>query len=476
MMSKNQKKSKKQNVQDQNQKPLTVMLAEGSGRSVQEVEHLLERLKSEAQNVDGSAWTFAELAYQAKTEYRMKNKQIAEAVGYSEPRVGEFINTYALFKDSAFKGQAKFDLANTARKVWRNFDANGKAASTAETVLAEIVKTGATARQTRKTLASQIRKKNQADVDAEASAVLASSPWINEVCFNIDCLKMLDRIPDGSLGLVHFDPPYIGYERLGVGTYTTAHDDISGIEIDAHSLGREAALGLYCNFFRRIGTKLKKNRCVAAYLSATTTSDLPGMLEILKAIDEGGLRIAHELHWLKNRIPPKSFERPFSTQTETIWILCRKGDLTVDCFDHDAPKPSYLEEGFSVRSNVICFKTVTGKYLADKRAGRPTEKIVHSFEKPCELSMYLTEKLSLPGELVWDACACHGNLAIGATRVGRKVIVTESHADRFAECVRRIHRELAAAQDNKPNSEIEAKPLAEPIDQSDDLNGLAKAA
>ena len=147
-----------------------------------------------------------------------------------------------------------------------------------------------------------------------------------------------------------------------------------------------------------------------------------------------------------------------------------------DCFDHDAPKPSYLEDGFSLRSNVIRFKTVTGKYLADKRAGRPTEKIVHSFEKPSEVAMYLSEKLCLPGELVWDACGCHGNLAIGAIRVGRKVIVTESHADRFAECVRRIHRELAAAQDNKPNSEIEAKPLPQTIDQSDDLNGLAKAA
>ena len=213
-----------------------------------------------------------------------------------------------------------------------------------------------------------------------------------------------------------------------------------------------------------------------AYLSATSTSDLPGLQEILKAIDEGGLRVAHELHWLKNRIPPKSFERPFSTQTETIWILCRKGDVTVDCLDHDAPKPPYLEEGFSLRSNVMSFKTVTGKYLADKRAGRPTEKIVHTFEKPCELSMYLTEKLCLPGELVWDACGCHGNLAIGAIRVGRKVIYTESHADRFAEGLRRIHRELAAVQANKPDSEIEAKPLPQPIDQSDDLNGLAKAA
>jgi DNA modification methylase len=338
------------------------------------------------------------------------------------------------------------------------------------------VKTGATARQTRKALASQIRKKNQADADAEASTLLATSPWMNDVCVKIDCLQMLDRMPDGSLGLVHFDPPYIGYERLEYGTYTSAHDDISGIEVDADSLGREAALGLYCDFFRRIGPKVKKNRCVVAYLSATTTSDLKGLHEILKAIDEGGLRIAHELHWLKNRIPPKNFERPFSTQTETIWILCRKGDVTVDCLDHDAPKPAYLEEGFSLRSNVICFKTATGKYLADKRAGRPTEKIVHSFEKPCELSMYLTEKLSLPGEIVWDACGCHGNLAIGAIRVGRKVIYTESHADRFAEGMRRINRELTAVQENKPSSEIEAKPLPTTIDHSDSPNHFAQAA
>jgi DNA modification methylase len=286
----------------------------------------------------------------------------------------------------------------------------------------------------------------------------------------------LDRIPDMSLALAHFDPPYFGMARLGIGTYSTAHDDVSGIECDADSLDRDVAVKLYCEFFRRIAPKLKKNGCVAAYFSATTSSDLAGLKDVLTAIDEGGLRIAHELYWLKDRIPPKNFERPFSTQTETIWILCRKDDVTVDCLDHDAPKPPYLEDGFSLRSNVIRFKTVTGKYLADKRAGRPTEKIVHSFEKPCELSMYLTEKLSLPGELVWDACACHGNLAIGAIRVGRKVIVTESHPDRFAECVRRVHRELAAVQESKPNSEIEAKPLTQTIDQSDDLTGLIKSA
>ena len=69
--------------------------------------------------------------------------------------------------------------------------------------------------------------------------------------------------------------------------------------------------------------------------------------------------------------------------------------------------------------------------------------------------MYLTEKLSLPGELVWDACGCHGNLTIGAIRCGRKILYTESHADRFAEGARRIHRELEAAAAQL----IEVKPL-----------------
>lgn len=461
---------------DRAEQPLHLVVAAKSGRSVQEVQEFLERLKSEAVDEARTSWNLAHRAVEGKKKFKMTNEQIAKWIRRSAPRVGEFVNTMSVYGDSPLKDAASFDQANTARKVWNNFDKTAKANTTPEAVLENIIKSGDTARQTRKKLNTQIREKREKEAAEEAEAILNAAIWLNEVCFNVDCLKMLERIPDGSLGLVHFDPPYIGYKRLGVGTYTTAHDDISGIEIDADSLGREAALGLYCDFFRCIAPKLKKNGSVVAYLSATTTSDLPGLQQILMAIDEGGLRIAHEVHWFKDRIPPKNFERPFSTQTETIWILCRKDEEVYDCFNHDAPKPAYLEDGFSLRSNVIRFKTVTGKYLADKRAGRATENIVHSFEKPCELSMYLTEKLCLPGELVWDACGCHGNLTIGAIRVGRKVIYTESHADRFAEGLRRIHRELTAVQDNKPNTEIEAKPLPQPIGQSDDLNGLAKAA
>lgn len=457
-------------------KPLHLVLAAKSGRSIEEVQTFLERLKAEAVDEARVSWTLAHRAVEGKAAFKMTNEQIAQWIRRSAPRVGEFINTMSLYGKSPLISTASFDQANTARKVWSNYDKTAKENTTPEAVLESIIKSGETARQTRKKLNTQIREKRQKESADEAGAILDTAMWLNEVCFKTNCLEFLERIPDMSLSLVHFDPPYFGMARLGIGTYSTGHDDVSGIECDADGLDRDDAVKLYCEFFRRIAPKLKKNGCVAAYFSATTSSDLPGLKDVLTAIDEGGLRIAHEVMWLKDRIPPKNFERPFSTQTETIWVLCRKEDDVFDCFDHDAPKPPYLEDGFSLRSNVIRFKTVTGKYIADKRAARPTEKIVHSFEKPCELSMYLTEKLSLPGELVWDACGCHGNLAIGAIRVGRKVIYTESHADRFAEGVRRIHRELTAVPDNNPNSEIEAKPLPPIIDQADTLNDFAQAA
>ncbi len=455
-MLKKQKKSNKKSVQDRTEKTLTVMLAEGSGRSVQEVEHHLERLKDEADKVDGSAWTFAALAYDGKDVFRMNNEQIAKWVGYSTPRVGEFINTYALFKDSPLKERAKFDLANTARKVWSNFDPAAKKQSSPEAVLESVIKSGASARNFRKALAASKRGENIAKALSETEALLTQNPDLHMKCKSTDCLHMIEALPVACVRLVFFDPPYIGYKRLGIGTYTTGHEDVSGIEMDADNLGREAALKLYCNFIRRVERILVKNGSVAVFLSATTSSDLEGLVEIYRSIDEGGLRIAHELHWLKDRIPPKNFERPFSTQTETVWILCRKDEDTMDCFDYERDRPAYLPESVSLRSNVFSFKTVTGQYLADRKAGRPTEKIVHSFEKPPELAMYLTEKLSLPGELVWDACGCHGNLAIGAIRCGRKILYTESHAARFAEGARRIHRELEASA--PPHVEVKPFP------------------
>ena len=442
---------------EESRESLLLSLAAESGRGVDEVQTHLERLKEEADKVDGSAWTFAALAYDGKEVFRMNNEQIAKWVGYSTPRVGEFINTYALFKASPLKEQARFDLANTARKVWSNFDPAAKQQSSPEAVLESVIKSGASARGFRKTLASAKRAENIAKALSETEQLLKQNPDLHMTCKSIDCLHMIETLPDACVRLALFDPPYIGYKRLGRGTYTTGHEDVSGIEMDADNLGREDALKLYCNFFRRVERILVKNGSVAAFLSATTSSDLEGLVGILRAIDEGGLRIAHELHWLKNKIPPKNFERPFSTQTETVWILCRKDEDTMDCFDYERERPSYLPESVSLRSNVFSFKTATGKYLADRKAGRPTEEIVHSFEKPPELAMYLTEKLSLPGELVWDACGCHGNLAIGAIRCGRKILYTESHADRFAEGARRIHRELEASA--PPHVEVKPFPV-----------------
>jgi hypothetical protein len=139
-------------------------------------------------------------------------------------------------------------------------------------------------------------------------------------------------------------------------------------------------------------------------------------------------------------------------------VLCRLDEAVVDCYDQSIGRPSYMTEECGLRSNLIRVKSASKQYIADKRAGRPTEEIFHAFEKPFELAMYLTEKLSLPGELVWDACGCHGNLSLGAMRVGRRVLYTESHPDRYAEGLRRIHREMEGRSRRLPSASVEVKP------------------
>lgn len=428
-------------------------LGEGTVR-----EHL-ERLHSKAKAADTSTWEFASLAWVAKDRFGFTLNNIREYLTpYSPERVSEFINTYAQFRESEFAGNVCFDVANSARKAFHGFDAAGREENTPEDVLRSFVNRKLTARGARREVARLNRNRRMERCKEEAQEIGVKHPDLLDNCRQADCREVLAHLPENSVQLILHDPPYLGYKRQGVKTYTNGQEDVNGMEAAADNLDPVQALAVYCDMIRGAPRVLKSKGVLALFLSATMHHDLSALRAMFDAIEDAGLRIEHELFWAKNKIPPKNFERPFSTQTETIWLLCRKDEAIDDHYDNERGLPPYLPKQPTLRSNIIYCDTETGKFLANRRSGKQGNLVVHQFEKPVELGMYLVEKLSLPDDLVWDSCACHGNLTLAAIKTGRRYLYSESHPDRFAEGLRRIH--AAIKQDD---AVVDAEPaVADP--------------
>jgi DNA modification methylase len=438
-------------------------------------EHL-ERLRLTAGAANRSAWELASLAHKVKEEFGFSLENLSEYVKpYSASRLSEYVRTYEVFLGTEVPNDACFDLANVARKTYNGLHGEAKLQQSPESVLRSFVARNLTSRQARVELAEMMRQRNLERSTKKAEQVKDENPGLLDTCHNKDCRLVLADQPENSVKLLLGDPPYLGYERLGIKTYTTGHEGLSGLEADADSLDPEDALELYCDLIKAAPRVLAENGVLALFLSATMHTDLPAFRAIMNAIESSGLRIAHELHWVKNKMPPKNFAYPFSTQTEVIWLLCRKNEAVLDCYNNSAGAPKYLPKQTALRSNLIYCDTETGRYLAARRSGKHHNLVVHQFEKPVELGMFLIEKLTLPGELVLDACGCHANLTLAAMRLKRHFIFCESHPERFAEGLRRIHEEQSKDQ-NLPSEPAPDEVCYQEMPADGDINSVEVSA
>ncbi len=272
------------------------------------VQEHLERLRQTAGAANKSAWELAGLAHKVKEEFGFSLENLCEYVKpYSTSRLSEYVRTYQVFLGTEVPHDACFDLANVARKTYNGLHGEAKLQQSPESVLRSFVARNLTSRQARIELAEMMRERNLERSTKKAEQIKDENPGLLDVCHNKDCRIVLADQPEHSVKLLLGDPPYLGYERLGIKTYTTGHEGLSGLEADADSLDPKDALELYCDLIKAAPRVLAENGVLALFLSATMHTDLPAFQAIMNAIESSGLRIAHELHWVKNKMPPKNF-------------------------------------------------------------------------------------------------------------------------------------------------------------------------
>jgi DNA modification methylase len=222
---------------------------------------------------------------------------------------------------------------------------------------------------------------------------------------------LLHRIPDHAAKIIHIDPPYV-YPNLPGGKYGSAssRSRICDNDIADHSIA------LTIDLLGDWQPKLAPGGVLLLWQPSS-----PLNRSIMDAIEKFGWALERPVIWDKGRVQPGSFDRPYCTQTEMLWVLSRLGDQLVN---HDD----------SARNDILRFSPVSHPGKVDQ---------LHCFEKPQPLCEFLIRKHSHPGELVLDLCGCTGSMSLAAIAANRRWVYVESNPDNFRLGASRIAKQLS---------------------------------
>lgn len=269
-------------------------------------------------------------------------------------------------------------------------------------------------RQVTAHFAARLRQQeNQTTLKQESAK--ADGTWCNR-CHHAPFQSLLNLFPSNSIKVLHADPPYANYRHVRDGRYSAT----SVTRLDCDNATAAEAIALTVDLLRDWGKKMKPGGVLLLWQSAG-----PLRKQIDQAVEEYGWHTNSVLIWDKGHVQAGSFEAPYSTQTEWLWVLCRRGDNLVN-------------HNNSPRGDIVRFKPV-------HRAVGLAERD-HAFEKPQELCEFLVGKHSYEGELVFDVCACTGTMSLAAAKLNRRWVYCESHLGNYRVGSERIARSLASSR------------------------------
>jgi DNA modification methylase len=257
----------------------------------------------------------------------------------------------------------------------------------------------------------RVRESRQA---LAGSSMACAGEWFNR-CYHAQFQSLIGVFPDSSIKILHADPPYANY-RSGDGEYRGG----SVTRTDCDGATATEAVEMTVDLLRDWGPKL----CRGGLLLLWQASG-PLRKPITEAVDEFGWAVESVVIWNKGRVQAGNFERPYSTQTEWLWVLKHAGDRLIN---HDN----------SPRGDVLHFAPVC--------QAAETADHQHAFEKPISLCEFLVGKHSYEGELVVDLCACTGSMSVAAAQMNRRWVYIESNPTNYQIGSGRIARELAVNQ------------------------------
>ena len=257
--------------------------------------------------------------------------------------------------------------------------------------------------------ARKIRLEQDRKAQSGSSLQAAQLRALVKRCHLADYRTLLATFKDGTVKILHADPPYGTHRRYA------ANNDHAGRA--AHDAGTvEEALEVTLDVLRFWQSKLVAGGCLLLWQPAG-----PIRMEVLQTAKECGWDIAHELIWDKGKTLLGDLTAPYSISTEKLLVLIRQGDALLD---HG------LVPGIESRSDILRFDPV------GQRSTAPDDS--HLFQKPEILCEFLLNKHSYQGELVVDLFGCSGSFCIAAERLHRNWVYIESNEENFKWGAERI--------------------------------------
>ncbi len=299
---------------------------------------------------------------------------------------------------------------------------------------------------------SRIKKLMEANTKAKAGVVeqvkRERSGWA-ENCHNRCCIEVLADMPDASVDLLFLDPPYAQYDKVESGKLVAPMSP--GLLFGCANETREEALKVTVGAIKQAKDKVKPNGFMVLFQAATE----PDRPEVVTAMRNAGFMVIRPRYWKKKLVQPGDYKDGHSYETERVLIAAR----TMDAFKNN--------RSLAGRSDVVTddvIESVFGAGIEDEyrppsrdfyhqvRKGERRYGDSHQFEKPIELCMLYLEKLTSPGDFVFDAFGCTASMVEACIGMDRRWQYCELHKENYNLGVSRI----ATAIENKAAADVPA--------------------
>lgn len=352
----------------------------------------------------------ADLLARLVDEDGLRPIDIARATGLRQADLSEMYATATTFPSDARPEGVPYNVLLLATRMIRKFP---QLRIRPATVLGEIRRLGFSQHRDVSRHFAQLAR--AAEMRRALPAPRASSDGITDSLHHACFQDLLHRVPDGSVKIIHCDPPYV-YQNTKSGAYSSR----STRSQHCDNATSEAAVGLVIDLLRDWQPKLAPGGVLLLWQASG-----PLHREIQDSIERYDWKLTGPIIWDKSRPQPGDLGAPYSRQTEMLWVLSRPCD---DLVNHDG----------SSRSDILRFAPVSFPAIAHEQN--------HCFEKPAKLCAFLVAKHSHPGELVLDLCGCTGSMTLAAIDGGREWMYVESNAENFRLGTGRIAERLAGGR------------------------------
>lgn len=244
-----------------------------------------------------------------------------------------------------------------------------------------------------------------------------------------------DRVAPKSLALAWFDPMY-PYHQPG-GLRRTLCSGASVFDDGGYIPTQREALRTYIQAIRGMAERdLLTDRGMMMIWSGGGELDEPAIVRMIRR----SFGFAYPLYWRKPTQAGSQYKL-FACSTERVILVARSRDALRDWDDN-------RHRSQELHLNLDNFKSPTRSAVGRYNAGTETRPFgeISLYEKPIDLCSYLLEKLTLPGDLVWDMCGNRATMIEAAIQGKRRWLYTECDQGNYAMGLKRIRALLGSAE------------------------------